>query len=78
MWVFFDEFNTSDELSYIKEIVIDRRFIGELLPSNIVFCTASNPYRMKKNTNKTRAFNVKPPNLSMVSLMWDYEQLKKE
>jgi hypothetical protein len=28
VWVFFDEFNTTDELSYIKEMIIDRKFQG--------------------------------------------------
>jgi hypothetical protein len=46
-WVFFDEFNTTDELSYIKEIVIDRRFQGTLLPENITFLAACNPYRVR-------------------------------
>ena len=28
VWVFFDEFNTTDEVSFIQEMVIDRRFMG--------------------------------------------------
>jgi hypothetical protein len=27
-WVFFDEFNTCDELTYIKEMVIEHRLMG--------------------------------------------------
>jgi hypothetical protein len=53
---------------------------------------ACNPYREKKvnsinaglvyipknSTSKALAFKVKPPCLSMIQLMWDYQQLKEE
>ena len=29
IWAFFDEFNTTDELSYIKEILVEHRFMGK-------------------------------------------------
>ena len=47
MWVFFDEFNTCDELSYIKEMVMEHSFMGEKLPDNLIFVAACNPYRRK-------------------------------
>lgn len=49
LWVFFDEFNTTDELSYIKEMTIENRFMGEELPTNIFFITACNPFRFIEN-----------------------------
>lgn len=92
IWVFFDEFNTTDELSYIKEIIVDRRFQGEPYPPNVVFLAACNPYRQAKQRKNTKvglkikttkdkeeslAFKVKPPPLAMISLMWDYQQLAR-
>lgn len=94
VWVFFDEFNTTDELSYIKEMIIDRKFQGQPIPDNVVLIGACNPYRRKNETNFKRAgikkklaehnissennlaFKVKPPSLSMIQFMWDYQQLK--
>lgn len=49
LWVFFDEFNTTDELSYIKEMTIENRFMGEELPTNIFFIAACNPFRLKQS-----------------------------
>jgi hypothetical protein len=46
--VFFDEFNTSEEVGYIKEIIMERRFMGEALPNNVVFLAACNPYRTRQ------------------------------
>jgi len=90
VWVFFDEFNTTDELSYIKEMVIDRKFRGITLPDNVVMIAACNPYRLKyaKKTVKAGikkedpnddglAFKVKAPNKSMIQFMWDYQQLRE-
>jgi hypothetical protein len=65
--------------------------MGKKLPSNVYFIAACNPYRHKKksvqmstgglkhrsistNSNKM-AFTVNPPPLSMVQIMWDYQQL---
>ena len=92
IWVFFDEFNTTDELSYIKEMIIDRKFQGYSFPDNVVFVAACNPYReIKASKHKSAgikkamiasnsdnlAFKVKPPPLAMISLMWDYQQLRE-
>jgi len=53
IWVFFDEFNTTDELSYIKEIVTEHRFMGEKLPENLQFIAACNPYRIRRVSGNT-------------------------
>lgn len=55
VWVFFDEFNTCDELGYIKEMVVDHRFLGEPLPENIIIIAACNPYRKKRKGKLIRA-----------------------
>lgn len=71
-------------------MVIDRRFRGIPLPDNVIMIAACNPYRMKyaKKTVKAGikkedpnddglAFKVKPPNMSMIQFMWDYQQLQE-
>ena len=91
LFVFFDEFNTTDEVDYLKEIIIQTKFMGKKLPNNVYFIAACNPYRLKKVTkristggltkhstiqkSKQMAFTVNPPPLSMIQLMWDYQQL---
>ena len=47
-WVFFDEFNTSDSLGLIKEIVCDRKIMGKILPDNLIFVAACNKFTLKK------------------------------
>ena len=48
IWVFFDEFNTTDELAYIKEVVAEHRFMGKKLPDNLQIIAACNPYRIRR------------------------------
>ena len=69
--------------------MMDKRFQGTELPNNIIFLAACNPYRTKDNNNNVQAglkkqrnkemsnlvFKVKPPPLSMIQVMWDYQQL---
>ena len=43
--VFFDEANTSDVISLIKEIMCDSRCKGKLVPPFLKFVAACNPYR---------------------------------
>jgi len=47
VWIFFDEFNTTDSIGLIKEIVCDRRMMGMSLPGNMVFVAACNQYKLK-------------------------------
>ncbi|CAM2726708.1 unnamed protein product [Rotaria socialis] len=47
LWVFFDEFNTTSNISLLKEIICERTLLGEPLPSNMVFLGACNPRRNK-------------------------------
>jgi len=45
LWIFFDEFNTTPSIGLLKEIICERRFMGDKLPSNMVFLGACNPQR---------------------------------
>ncbi|CAF4298072.1 unnamed protein product, partial [Rotaria sp. Silwood2] len=49
LWVFFDEFNTTNNIGLLKEIICERTLLGEPLPSNMVFLGACNPRRNKTN-----------------------------
>ncbi|MDR3548972.1 MAG: AAA family ATPase [Candidatus Pacebacteria bacterium] len=47
-FIFFDEFNTNENLGLITEIICDRVLDGQPLPENLLFFAACNPY--KKST----------------------------
>lgn len=49
LWVFFDEFNTSDYIGTFAEILINRQFEGLSIQDNIIFMGACNPYRLKSH-----------------------------
>jgi hypothetical protein len=62
--VFFDELNTCACLDYFAEIMMDRKFNGETLPSNIFFISAINPLRdviYKKPKSLTRTMSETEP-----------------
>ncbi|OMJ85343.1 hypothetical protein SteCoe_13379 [Stentor coeruleus] len=46
-WVFFDEFNTSDYVGTISNIIVEKKFEGKEIPENVKFVAACNPYRLK-------------------------------
>ena len=50
LWVFFDEFNTSDAIGVICEIICNRKLFGQILPENMAFLAACNPYKLKNNS----------------------------
>ena len=43
--VFFDEANASDAIGLIKEIMCDRRVLGNPVSEDLKFIAACNPYR---------------------------------
>jgi len=46
--IFLDEINTNENISgVLKEIIVDQRLLGELLPGNIAIVAACNPYKFK-------------------------------
>ncbi|CAF3017381.1 unnamed protein product [Rotaria sp. Silwood2] len=51
LWIFFDEFNTTENIGLIKEIICERTLLGKSLPNNIVLLGACNPSRMQVNLN---------------------------
>lgn len=52
--MFLDEINTNDNINgLIKEIIIDRRLQGKRIPSNICIVAACNPYKFKKEKEKS-------------------------
>jgi E3 ubiquitin-protein ligase RNF213 len=52
LWVFFDEFNTTDNLGLICEILTNRTFLGDTIPDNMVLLAACNPYKLRAKRNK--------------------------
>jgi hypothetical protein len=93
VWVFFDEFNTTSLQSLICEIMIDRKCsIGSesirIIPQNIVFVAACNPYRLKiKHSNAGLVPNKKDSILShrvypiperVMNFIWDFGQISDD
>ena len=92
LWVFFDEFNTTDDVGYIGELIMERRFLGEPLAcDNVVFLAACNPFRNIRINDRNRPilgyerrtshignllYRVLPPPESTLEVMWNFEELK--
>jgi hypothetical protein len=47
LWVFFDEFNTTEDLGLICEILSERTILGKPLPDNICLLAACNPLKLR-------------------------------
>ena len=91
IWVFFDEFNTTESIGLIKEIICERTMIGKPIADNIVFLGACNPFRQKskeilfdenvgiKKPKFDKSYNllytVQPLPESLIEYVWDYGQL---
>ena len=52
IWVFFDGINNCNSIGLITEIMCKHSYQGKILPSNIAFIGACNPYRYKKEKIK--------------------------
>jgi hypothetical protein len=92
LWVFFDEFNTTDDVGYISELIMEHRFLGEPLNcNNVVFLAACNPFRNIRANERRRPilgyerrtshignllYRVLPPPESTLEVMWNFEELK--
>jgi hypothetical protein len=57
LWVFFDEFNTTENLGLICEVLTERTILGNPIPENICLLAACNPYKLRK-TGKQFVENV--------------------
>ena len=58
--VFFDEINTSTAIGLISEILCNRTCRGKLLPNNLVFVSAWNPYKKKYKDSTNYGLVYKP------------------
>ena len=58
--VFFDEINTSTAIGLISEILCNRTCRGKLLPNNLVFVSACNPYKKKYKDSTNYGLVYKP------------------
>lgn len=58
-WVFFDEFNTSDCVGQISEILCERSFLGDPIPDNMITAAACNPYRIKPKSLEDDSIGIK-------------------
>eukprot|EP01124_Arcella_intermedia_P034928 TRINITY_DN8767_c0_g1_i1.p1 TRINITY_DN8767_c0_g1~~TRINITY_DN8767_c0_g1_i1.p1 ORF type:complete len:3649 (-),score=794.98 TRINITY_DN8767_c0_g1_i1:25-9951(-) len=54
IYVFFDEINTCNSMSLFKSIVCDNYLNGNLLPDNLKFIAACNPYRLLSDKDVER------------------------
>ncbi len=52
LWIFFDEFNTTENLGLICEILTNRTILGSPIPDNIVLLAACNPFKLRMKKNK--------------------------
>ncbi len=63
MWIFFDEFNTSENLGLICEILTERKLLGVCLPDNMILLAACNPYKLRsKQINFDENVSIKRSN----------------
>ncbi|XP_022802189.1 uncharacterized protein LOC111339738 isoform X1 [Stylophora pistillata] len=91
-WVFLDEINTCDHLGKINEMICHRTIRGKPLPSNLVFLSACNPYRLRHGTILTSGlsekvstdeysrlvYRVNPLPETMIDYVWDYGSISPE
>ena len=88
--LFFDEFNTSDCMYIITEMITKRTLLGESIPVNLKLLAACNPYKLK-NMNKINVglevkerkhtllvHTVLPIPQSLIEHIWDYGSLNKQ
>ncbi len=47
LWVFFDEFNTTENLGLICEILTQRTILGVPIPENMRLLAACNPFKLR-------------------------------
>ena len=52
LWVFFDEFNTTENLGLICEILTERTLLGNAIPDNMCLLAACNPYKLRNKKVK--------------------------
>ena len=86
LWLFFDEFNTSDCMYLIAEMICKKTLLGTQLPSDLKLLAACNPYKLRNKTleiglvlerKSSRLLHiVNPLPDSLLEHIWDYGALK--
>lgn len=86
LWLFFDEFNTSDCMYLITEMICNKTLLGKKLPSDLKLLAACNPYKLRNKTleiglvlerKSSRLVHiVHPLPDSLLEHIWDYGSLK--
>ncbi len=88
LWVFLDEINTCDSMGLITEIICQNRMKGRLLPDNMVFIAACNPYKLRKKkvsiglikqrVQSRLVYTVHPLPDSLIDYVWDFGSLSEK
>ena len=92
IWGFFDEINTCSHLGLLNDIICHRRYQGAMLPDNLIFMAACNPYRLRGVAAKTAGldgklqfdeqsklvYRVHPLPETMMDYVWDYGSLDRK
>lgn len=83
---FVDEFNATSIMGLLKEVFVDHTLDGELIPRNILWVGAMNPFEKLKEgpkekmmdftgiTSNDLVFIVRPPPPSMEDLIFDFKK----
>ena len=83
IWLFFDEFNTSECMYLITKMVCNRTLLGHILPSNLKLLAACNPYKIKskaidvglvtqRKSSSKLLHIVHPLPDTIIEHIWDY------
>ena len=88
LWIFFDEFNTSECMHLITEMICYLTLQGKLIPLNIKIFAACNPYKLKSSKvevglvmqrQSTMLLHVVLPlPESLIEHIWDYGALNQK
>ena len=91
LWVLFDELNTCKSMDLLSEIICKHSYQGKILPNNISFIGAVNPYRKSKqkkaglkiNTNEDYnesdlVYTVNPMPHSLLNFVFDFGSLSSQ
>ena len=92
LWVFFDELNTCKSMDLLSEIICKHSCQGKILPENIVFIGAVNPYRKAKQKRvglkinsvndaydeSDLVYTVNPMPHSLLNFVFDFGSLNSE
>lgn len=91
LWIFLDEINTCNDLGFINSIICDRFIPGIVIPRDVSFFAACNPYKRMRRQERANiiglqsarslhmtnnlVFRVKPLPDTMLDFVWDFGAL---